>query len=156
MGTPRRRGYRMAFRRKTKDAKIALLSRVDLFSACRRSELSRIASLVDEVEAQQGKVLTREGERGREAFVIAAGRGKASIGGRKVAALGPGAVFGEMSLLDQGPRSATVTAETDMQLLVMDSRSFSSLIEDVPSVGHKVLKTMAERLREAERRAPTH
>jgi CRP/FNR family transcriptional regulator, cyclic AMP receptor protein len=146
----------MAFKRKTKDAKIALLSRVELFSACRRSDLARIASLVDEVEAREGRVLTREGERGREAFVVAAGRGKASIGGRKVATLERGAIFGEMSLLDQGPRSATITAETDMQLLVMDSRSFSSLIEDVPTVGHKVLKTMAERLRAAEKSAPTH
>jgi CRP-like cAMP-binding protein len=60
-----------------------------------------------------------------------------------------------MALLDQGPRTATVTAETDMHLLVLDSRNFSSLIEDIPGVGRKVLRAVAVRLREAERE-PTH
>ncbi len=87
----------MRFRRKTKDAKIRLLGNVELFSACSKSELSRIASLVDEIEAPKGRVLTRQGEPGREAFVVAAGRGKATIDGKKVASLEPGAIFGEMS-----------------------------------------------------------
>ena len=61
-----------------------------------------------------------------------------------------------MSLLDGGPRSATVTAETDMQLLVLDSRSFSSLLDDVPAVRRNVMKGMAERLRTAEPGEPAH
>jgi CRP/FNR family cyclic AMP-dependent transcriptional regulator len=144
----------VALRRKSKDAKVKLLRGVSLFSACSNRELSRIASLTDEIEVPSGKVLTREGDPGREFFVVFEGRARATIGDRgRVAPLGPGACFGEMSLIDQGPRSATVSAETDMRLLVLDSRSFSSLIEEVPSVARKVLAAMAGRLRVAEREA---
>jgi CRP/FNR family transcriptional regulator, cyclic AMP receptor protein len=146
----------VALRRKSKDAKVELLRGVSLFSACSKGELSRIASLADEIEVPEGKVLTREGDPGREFFVVAEGRARATVGDRgRLAALGPGASFGEMSLLDQGPRSATVEAETDMHLLVLDSRSFSSLLGEVPSVARKVLAAMAGRLRAAEKEA-TH
>lgn len=145
----------MRFGRKNKDTKLRLLSGVSLFSACSRGELSRIAALVDEVEIPNGKVLTREGDPGREFFVIAEGRAKATRKGRKIASFDRGSFFGEMSLLDEGPRSATVTAETDMQLLVLSSRNFSSLIADNPSVSRKLLRGMAERLRGTEK-VPTH
>lgn len=145
----------MRFKRKNKDAKIRLLSGVALFSACSRGELGRIASLADQLDVPEGKVLAREGEPGWEFFVVCEGRAKATKRGRKVASFGRGSFFGEMSLLDNGPRSATVTAETDMQLLVLTSRSFSALIADHPSVSRKVLRGMAERLRDTET-APTH
>ena len=145
----------MAFARTNKDLKVQLLNGVALFSTCNRHELKRIASLVDQVEAPAGKVLAREGAVGREFFVIVEGRAKATRQGRKIASLGRGSFFGEMSLLDDGPRSATVTAETDMQLLVLTSRSFSSLIDDNPSVSRKLLRGLAERLRAAQA-APTH
>jgi CRP/FNR family transcriptional regulator, cyclic AMP receptor protein len=135
---------------------VELLRAVPLFSACSKRELSRIASLADEIEVEKGKVLTREGDPGQEAFVVVDGRARVTLRDRgRVAALGPGACFGEMSLLDQGPRSATVAAETDMHLLVLDSRSFSSLLEEVPSVARKVLTAMAGRLRTVEKEA-TH
>jgi CRP-like cAMP-binding protein len=144
----------MRFRGTSKNAKIDLLRGVSLFSACSRAELSRIASLADEIEVPKGKVLTREGEPGREFFVVVDGKARATLGSRtRVDPLGPGSSFGEMALLDQGPRSATVEAETDMRLLVLDSRSFSALIVEVPSVTRKVLRVMAERLRAAEREA---
>lgn len=144
----------MALRRKSKDAKVELLRGVSLFSACSDRELARIASLVDEIEVREGKILTREGQPGSEAFVVIEGQARVTVGNRaKVAPLGPGSAIGEMSLLDQGPRSATVTAETEMRLLVLDSRSFSALIAEIPSVARKVLRTMAERLRMAEREA---
>jgi CRP/FNR family transcriptional regulator, cyclic AMP receptor protein len=144
----------MPFGRTSKNAKIDLLRGVSLFSACSNRELARIASLADEVDAPAGKVLTREGEPGREFFVVVDGRARATIGSKtRVDPLGPGSSFGEMSLLDQGPRSATVEAETDMRLLVLDSRGFSALISEVPSVARKVLRVMAERLRVAEREA---
>jgi CRP/FNR family transcriptional regulator, cyclic AMP receptor protein len=142
-------------RRKDRNAKMRLLAEVPLFSACTKSDLTRIAALVEEIEAPEGKVLTRQGHPGRECFIITDGRAKAAIRGRRSVGLGPGAFFGEMALLDQGPRTATVTAETDMHLLVLDSRNFSSLIEDIPGVGRKVLRAVAVRLREAER-DPTH
>jgi CRP/FNR family transcriptional regulator, cyclic AMP receptor protein len=145
----------LRFGRKNKDAKLRLLGGVPLFSACSRAELNRIASLVDQLEAPAGKVLAQEGDPGWEFFVIAEGKAKATSKGRKVASFGPGSFFGEMSLLDEGPRSATVSAETDVQLLVLTSRSFSTLIADNPSVSRKLLRGMAERLRGAER-APTH
>lgn len=146
----------MRFKRQTKDAKIRLLSGVSLFSACSKAELGRIAAIVDEVNAEEGKVLTREGDTGQECFVIAEGRAKASVRGRKVATLDAGSFFGEMSLLDGGPRSATVTAETDMHLLVMNARGFASVVEELPVVAHKTMKTMAERLRAAEKREVSH
>jgi CRP-like cAMP-binding protein len=145
----------VAFRRKSKDAKVRLLGGVTLFSSCTKGELARIASLVDEIEAPKGKTLTREGEPGWEFFVIAEGRATARRRGRKVAEIGPGSFIGEMSLLDEGPRTATVTADTDMHLLVLSSRSFSSLMDEFPRVARRVLSGMAERVRASEQ-APTN
>jgi CRP-like cAMP-binding protein len=146
----------VALRRKSKDAKVELLRGVPLFSACSKRELSRIASLADEIEVPKGRVLTREGDPGRECFVVVDGRATVTVGDRgRAARLSPGACFGEMSLLDQKPRSATVEAQTDMRLLVLESRSFSSLLQEVPSVARKVLVAMAGRLRTAESEA-TH
>jgi CRP/FNR family transcriptional regulator, cyclic AMP receptor protein len=142
--------------RRGKSAKQELLRNVRLFSICNKRELARIASLVDEVDAPKGKVLVRQGDLGSECFVIAEGRAKATMRGKGSAMLGPGSFFGEMSLLDQGPRSATVTAETDMHLLVLGSREFSALVEDVPIVAVRMMRGLAERLRDAEPRQPQH
>lgn len=144
----------MKFRTKTKDAKLELLGGVPLFSACTKKDLARIASLADEIEVPKGRVLIRQGEPGWECFVIVEGRAKATMRGRRTTRLGPGSFFGEMSLLDGGPRSATVTAETDLSLLVLSSRNFFSLIDDVPAVARRILRGMAERLRDAEPAQP--
>ena len=98
----------------------------------------------------------RQGDPGREAFVIADGRAKVTIRGKRSAKLGPGDCFGEMALLHRAPRSATVTAESDMRLFVLGSREFSHLIENVPTVARRVLAALAERVREAERAQPQH
>jgi CRP/FNR family cyclic AMP-dependent transcriptional regulator len=141
----------MPLRRKGRDAKVELLRGVSLFSACSGRELTRIASLADEIAVPEGRVLIHQGRPGREFFVIVEGKAKVSARGKKATTIGPGAGFGEMSLLDQGPRSATVTAQSDMYLLVLDSRSFFSLIEEVPSVAQKIFRVMAARLRKADR-----
>jgi CRP/FNR family transcriptional regulator, cyclic AMP receptor protein len=141
----------MPLRRKGRNAKVELLRGVSLFSACSGRELTRIASLADEIAVPEGRVLIRQGRPGREFFVIVEGKAKVSARGKKATTIGPGAGFGEMSLLDQGPRSATVTAQSDMYLLVLDSRSFFSLIEEVPSVAQKIFRVMAARLRKADR-----
>jgi len=133
-----------------------LIGNVRLFSTCNKRELARIASLVAEVDAPKGKVIVRQGDPGRECFVIADGKARAPIRGKGSVALGPGSFFGEMSLLDQGPRSATVTAETDMHLLVLGSREFSSLVDEVPTVALRMMRGLAERLRASERRQPEH
>lgn len=135
-------------------SKKQLIKNTSLFSACNDKEVGAIASLADEVDVPQGFELAREGRIGREFFVIADGEAKVSKGGRKVVMLGPGSFFGEMALLDQGPRTATVTAQTPMRLFVLDSRSFAALIEQAPPVARKILRTLAQRLRTAEK-APT-
>ena len=145
----------MAFGRQGRDAKIRLLSGVALFSPCAQHELRRISALVDEIEAPKGKTLAREGDTGVEFFVVVAGTATATRRGRKVATIGPGSFFGELALLDQGPRAATVTADTDMRLLVLTSRAFSTLLDETPSVSRRILRGMAERLRASEN-APTH
>jgi CRP/FNR family transcriptional regulator, cyclic AMP receptor protein len=142
--------------RRSKDAKVELLSNVPLFSACSKRDLGRIAALVDEIDVPEGRVFIRQGEPGWECFVISEGRAKATMRGSGSASLGPGDVVGEMSLLDQGPRSATVTAKTDMHLLVLSSRSFSSLIDEVPLVARRIMAVLAGRVRDAEAFRPAH
>ena len=97
-----------------------------------------------------GSVLTREGDQGREFFVIAEGTATATLRGRRLASLGPGDFFGEMSLLEHAPRAATVIAETDMQVFVLDARGFSHLLERSPAVGARMLAGLARRLRAVE------
>jgi len=136
-----------------KDRKVELLAQVPLFSACTDKDLKAIASLMDRVEMKEGTVLATEGEPGREMFVIGDGKASVSIKGKEIATLGPGDFFGEMALLDQGPRSATVTVEDDSVLYVVDPRGFSSLIEQNPTVTRKILRVLAQRLRTAEKGA---
>ena len=141
----------MPLRRGSRNAKVELLRGVSLFSACSNRELARIASLADEVEVPKGRAFIRQGEVGREFFVIVDGEAKVSLPGKRAKAVGPGTALGELALFDQAPRSATVSAESDMRLLVLDSRGFASLIREVPSVAGKLFQVMAQRLREAER-----
>jgi CRP/FNR family transcriptional regulator, cyclic AMP receptor protein len=135
---------------RTKNEKIDVLQKVPLFRACNRKELARIASLADQMEVDAGYVLTREGARGGEAFVIAAGEAEATLRGEWLATLGPGQIVGEMALLDHGPRSASVVASTPMELLVLDPRSFSVMIDDTPSVARRIMEALAGRLRDVE------
>jgi CRP/FNR family transcriptional regulator, cyclic AMP receptor protein len=138
-----------------KRGKIDVLQNVWLFSACTSKELGRIASLVDEAEVPKGATLTKEGAVGKEFFAVADGNATAKLRGKKIASYGPGDFFGEMALIDQGPRSATITADSPMKLYVLDSRSFSTLIDRHPAVARKILRGLAGRLRKAEK-APTH
>jgi CRP-like cAMP-binding protein len=133
-----------------RDRKVELLGKVQMFSECNAKELSRIASLADEIEVDKGTVLTREGVPGRECFIVSSGKAKCTLRGKRLATYGPGDVFGEMSLLDNEPRAATITAETDMVLFVVDSRSFWGLCEEAPSVARKIMKAIAQRLRRVE------
>jgi CRP-like cAMP-binding protein len=132
------------------------LAQVQLFSTCSKRDLAKIAALGDEVDVRAGKVLMRQGEPGHEAFVILNGRAKATVRGKMTTHMGPGECFGEMALLHSAPRSATVTAESDMHLLVLHSRAFSTLLADVPSVTKNVLAAMAERVRGTEGAQPHH
>ncbi len=136
-----------------RDVKLEHLGRTWLFSGCNKKELSLIGRASDEVGVDAGRLLCEEGKPGFEFFLILDGRAGVSRGGRKVATLRPGQYFGELSLLDRKPRSATITSETPMQLLVLDQRQFDGLMDQVPGIAHKLLTTMAERLREADSKA---
>ena len=133
-----------------RDNKSTLLAEVPLFSACSSRELSRVASLADRITVDAGRVLTEEGAPGREFFVIEDGTATVTKGRRKIATLGRGDFFGEMALLDQGPRSATITAETPLTVYVIGSREFTRLIDEVPGVARKLLRGLAARLRSLE------
>lgn len=126
------------------------LSKIWLFSTCNGKELRTVQRGLEEVAATAGTVLCEEGTIGREFFFIVDGRASVRRGGRKVALLGPGDYFGELALLDRRPRSATVTADTDMVLLNMSQRDFHGLLEDVPPLARKLLAAMADRLRDAD------
>ena len=132
------------------DKKIDHLAETWLFSTCSRKELSHIARSCDELGVKAGRVLCSEGDFGREFFVIRDGQASVRRRGRKVATLGPGHYFGELSLLSRLPRNSTITAETDMELLVLGQRELSGLVEEVPSIGHKMLEVMAKRLSESD------
>lgn len=133
------------------DNRMDLLRRVGLFSACSRKELKEVASLTTPVEATEGEVLAREGKPGSELFVIASGSARVTLRGKDLATLYPGDAFGEMALLDGGPRGATVTAETPMSLYVLGPREFSTLLEGVPAIGRKILASLARRLSEVQK-----
>jgi CRP/FNR family transcriptional regulator, cyclic AMP receptor protein len=149
-------GSRRRRPKRRRDEKLERLSEVSLFSGCTKRELNLIARSVDEIDAPAGKVLIRQGDAGRECFVIVEGRATAAIRGKGTYPMGPGACFGEMSLLDSELRAATVTADSDMKLLVLSSREFSKLVTSVPTVGLRVMASLAQRLRGAERSQPHH
>ncbi len=124
------------------------LAQVALFSACSKKELQHVAKASDELTLPAGKVLCEEGAVGREAFVIVDGTAEVRRNGKKIATLGAGTCVGELALLDHGPRTATVTATSELRVLVLGAREFASLLDEVPAIAHKVLKGMASRIRE--------
>jgi len=129
-----------------KDAKTDLLKNVPLFAGCSKTELQRIASLADELDLGDGATLIREGERGREFIVIADGTVKVTRNGRQLRELGAGDFIGEIALVADVPRTATVTATSPVRLLVVTDRAFRGLLEQMPSIAKKVLQSLGERL----------
>jgi CRP-like cAMP-binding protein len=128
------------------------LAAVPLFAACAKKDLKLIARRAEHVTVREGKEVVKEGQPGHEFFVIAGGKATVKRKGKKVAALGPGAYFGELALLDRAPRNASVVAGTDLELFVLGQREFSGLLDEVPGLAHKLLSGMARRLREADAR----
>jgi hypothetical protein len=122
-----------------------------LFAKASEVELSRIASLADELHVDPGDELTVEGQPGNTFFVIAKGMATVSRGGKRLVGLGPGSYFGEIALLEQGPRTATVTADSRMWLFVFDAAGFASLMNGIPAVADEIFRALAERKRNIER-----
>ena len=129
-----------------KDTKVELIGAVPLFASCSKAELQRIASLADELDLAEGATLIREGERGREFLVIVDGNVTVTKRGKTVAALGAGDFVGEIALVSDVPRTATVTATSPVRLLVVTDRAVRGLIEEMPSIATKVLQQLGERL----------
>jgi CRP/FNR family cyclic AMP-dependent transcriptional regulator len=137
------------FRLRQED-KMEHLRRVLLLEGCTRSQIRAVARITEVREVPAGTVLTRAGEPGDEFFLIVDGRVVVEVSPRKQVRLGPGEVFGEMSLLDGGPRSATVTAETDVRLLVIRRPDFAVLMKKVSDLPRQLLVVLSRRLRRAE------
>jgi CRP-like cAMP-binding protein len=129
-----------------RDAKIELLKRAPLFVHCSKSELGSVALVADEIDMPEGKVLTTEGETGREFFVLIDGTADVRRKGRKINTMGAGDFFGEIALVSNRPRTATVTATAPLRLLVITDRAFRELMRKMPSIQSKVLAALAERV----------
>ncbi|MBX3286710.1 MAG: cyclic nucleotide-binding domain-containing protein [Actinobacteria bacterium] len=127
------------------------LAEIPLFTALSKRDLQRIAKASNEVSRPAGSVLVDQGDAGREAFVIIDGTATVKRNGRKVGTLKAGDSVGELSLLDHGPRTATVTADTDITVLVLSVREFAGVIEEVPGLAQKLLGQLAGRVRELDR-----
>src|SRR6516162_10162314 len=131
-------------------SKTEILQKVTLFRDLSRRQLDLVARLADEVDVEAGRRLATAGETGHELFVVVEGYAAVSAGRGRRAKLGPGEFFGEMSLVDGGPRSANVDAATDMRLLVVGRREFWELLHEAPSLGRKIMETLSRRVRDAE------
>jgi CRP/FNR family cyclic AMP-dependent transcriptional regulator len=129
-----------------RDAKIELLKRAPLFSGCSKGELRALASTADELDLREGTIITREGRPGREFFVLISGTAEVTKKGKEVAQLGPGDWFGEIALLTDAPRTATVKATSPVDVLVITDRRFKTVVETMPSIALKILSTIGERL----------
>jgi CRP/FNR family cyclic AMP-dependent transcriptional regulator len=129
------------------------LSRVPIFESCSKKELQTIAKQVREITHEAGHVIAAEGEPGAGLFVIDSGEADVTIGGRNVNHMKAGEFFGEMALLDGGPRTATVTATTDITLYALTEWVFRGLIAEHPGIAMRTLETMASRLRSATKAA---
>ena len=132
---------------------VSYLATVPLFSALSREELARVVQASEELDVAAGDELVTEGRIGREFFLILSGEAVVQRDGEEIARLDPGQWFGELSLIDHKPRSATVVAASDMKLLVLGQGEFAGLLDSVPTMAAKLLRGMARRLREADARA---
>ena len=128
------------------NSKIDLIKRVPLFSSASRRELEEIASIADEIDLPEGRVLISEGDTGREFFVLIDGTADVERGGKKVASIGPGDFFGEIALVTKTPRNATITTTSPVRALVITDRAFRQLLDHSPQIAVGVLTALAERL----------
>jgi CRP/FNR family transcriptional regulator, cyclic AMP receptor protein len=128
------------------DTKVQALKRAPLFDGLSRKELTQLARVSEDLEVEPGTMLCKEGETGHEFFVIVDGKVKITRKGRTIATRGGGDFVGEIALLEEIPRTATVRAETPVRLFVLTRRDFRHLLDENPKVERKVLRTLARRL----------
>lgn len=129
------------------DTKVDALAKAPLFAALSRQELGELAKATEDLEVGEGKTLTREGDLGREFFVIVDGDVSVTQDGNEIRRLGPGDFFGEIALIyDTARRTATVTAASPLRFFVLTRQSFRSLLEHQPEIEEKVMAALEERL----------
>lgn len=132
---------------------VEAIRRVPLFEGLPRKELERVAGNLAERTFPQGETITVEGEGGVGFFVIEEGAATVSVGGEEVRTLGPGDYFGDIALIDKGPRSATIVATTELRCHGMTAWQFRPLVQTHPEIAWPLLEALAGKLREAEARA---
>jgi CRP/FNR family transcriptional regulator, cyclic AMP receptor protein len=135
----------------SQDAKVKALKGAPLFDGLSRKELAQLARVSEDLEVEPGTVLCKEGDIGQEFFVIVNGKIKVTRRGRRIAVRGAPDFVGEIALLEELPRTATVTAETSVRLFVLTGKDFRHLLDENPSVERKVLRALARRLAETSR-----
>jgi CRP/FNR family cyclic AMP-dependent transcriptional regulator len=136
----------------TKRAYIDHLRGVSLFSELSRRDLEKIASRSDVVDLPAGRVIMQQAQPGREAFVILKGSVSVRRNGRKVTVLQEGAMLGELSLLDHGPRTATATCDTDCTLLLLTDGALLGVVDEVHALSRKLFVSLAARIRDLDGR----
>jgi CRP-like cAMP-binding protein len=133
-----------------RDEKLEKMRRVPLLAGHGGRELERLGMLTDEVDLPAGRVVMRQGDRGEELFVLMRGAARVERDGRDLVTLRADDWFGEISLVDGGPRTATVTLSEDSALLVVGRSQFHQLMEEFPEVRIQLLESLAQRVRSAE------
>jgi len=134
-----------------RQAAVDRLRAVDQLRDCTRTQLQEAARLAERIQVGEGEVLTKEGRIGREFFLILSGTVGVTQMGRRVNTLGPGDFFGELAALNPGPRNATVTALSDVDVLIIGPREFATMA-DIPGFRDALMKSMARRLRTVDAR----
>jgi CRP-like cAMP-binding protein len=129
-----------------KDSKVELIRSVPLFSKLSKQGLEDVAHIADELDLPSGKVMAKEGDRGREFFVLLKGEADVTKGDRSINTMREGDFFGEIALVTKMPRTASVTATTDVRVLVITERDFAALLKRSPEVGRGVAEALAERI----------
>jgi CRP-like cAMP-binding protein len=120
------------------------LSKLEFFRGFSADELRKVRDMAEEVEAEAGAILMEQGDVGQEMFVITSGQASVIVNGHRVASVGPGTALGEMALLELRPRSATVEAVTDLELLSFDNKRFHKLLEDMPGAAERIAEHTRE------------
>jgi CRP/FNR family transcriptional regulator, cyclic AMP receptor protein len=132
----------------SQDTKVKALKRAPLFEGLSKKELTQLARVTEDLELRQGQVLCKEGEIGHEFFVIVEGKAEVTRKGKKITQRGGGEFIGEIALVESVPRTATVTAKTQMRAFVLTGTDFHHLLEENPQVQNKVLRALARRVAE--------
>ena len=129
-----------------RNQKVELIRHAPLFAHVSKRQLAQIAQIADEIDLREGKEMTTQGTRGREFFVLLEGNADVKKNGRRINTLGPGDFFGEIALVSDTPRTATVIATSSVRALVITDRAFKRLMTDSPEIQERVLSALAARI----------